>query len=325
MAGQWLDSALEKMKVSRRDVKVFLTSLLLAFGIWLLYNMNQYYSSTLQARVYVTSNLPGYFPQSAEPVTVEARCRASGYDVIRCRRRMRGKPVSVKVDPDQLTDVGDGQFVLSANALGGHVAELFGSEVRLESFISPSYTFKFPQENHKTVPVVPVCDISFRSQYTQKAPLRIAPDSVIVYGEPAFLETIERVYTRKISFSNVSSDKFGTVRLESPRGVRLSDTEVGYSLEVSRFVEIKRTVDISFRNVPSGKELYIYPSTAEVVFRCAFPISADRSPDVHFYVDYNDFLTSSTGRCVARADELPAGVFGWKMQPEIFECVEEGR
>ena len=90
MSGRWLDPLVEKLGVNRRDLTVFLLSLLLAFGVWLLYNMNQSYSATLQARVLLKSNLPGYFPQSSEPGIVEARCRATGYDVIRCRRRMRG-------------------------------------------------------------------------------------------------------------------------------------------------------------------------------------------------------------------------------------------
>ena len=108
MAVQWLDTLVDRLKVNRRDVTAFLLSLLLAFGVWMLYNMNQSYSATLQARVYLKSNLPGYFPQTSEPVTVEARCRATGYDMLRSRRRMRGRPVTIAVDPELLTQDGDG-------------------------------------------------------------------------------------------------------------------------------------------------------------------------------------------------------------------------
>jgi len=325
MPGRWLDSLMDRLKVNKRDAAVFLLSLLLAFGVWFLYNMNQSYSSTLQSRVYVKSNLPGYFPQSSEPVTVEARCRATGYDLLRNRRRMRGKSVVIRVDPDQLTDDGNGQFLLSSNALGAHVGELFGSEVRLESFIAPSYAFKFPQENHKTVPVIPVNFLTFRPQYMLKSPLRVQPDSVIVYGEPAYLENIERVYTHRISATNLQSTKVGIVKLECPRGVRLSDTEVEYTIGVTRFVEIRKTVPLSARNVPPGRDLSVYPSTADVLFRCVFPLAQDRTSEAQFYVDYEDFQSSVSGKCVARSDLLPPGVISWSMQPEVFECVEEGR
>jgi hypothetical protein len=319
---QWLDPVVERLRVNKRDVTVFVLSLLLAFGIWLLYNMNQSYSATLQSRVYVKSNLPGYFPKSSDPVTVEARCRATGYDMLRNRRRMRSKSVTIQVDPDQLTEEGEGVFVLSSNALGAHIGELFGSEVRLESFISPTYSFRFPQENHKTVPVIPVSYLTFRPQFMLRDRLRLQPDSVIVYGEPAYLENVERIYTHKISASNLHASKVGNVALECPRGVRLSDTEVGFTINVTRYVEIKKNVSLSVRNAPSGKELSIFPSTAEVSFRCVFPMASDRTSEMQFYIDYNDYLYSVSGKCVPRTDELSPGVINWSVQPEVFECVE---
>ena len=321
----WLDALVHSLKVNRRDVVSFLVALLLAFGVWLLYNMNQGYSATLLSRVYVKSNLPGYFPQSTEPVTVEARCRATGYDMLRSRRRMKGRPVVITVEPDQLTPDGEGIFLLSSNALGAHVGELFGSEVRLESFIAPSYAFRFAVENHKTVPVLPVSYVSYRPQYMQRSPLSLQPDSVIVYGDAAHLEGIERINTRRITLSGVSTTQTGRIGLECPRGVRLSDAQVEYRVEVTRFVEIRRSVPVVVRGVPRGKDLSVYPSTAEVRFRCAFPLAQDRTGEVQFYVDYADFAGSVSGKCVARADALPPGVINWSMDPEVFECVEEVR
>ncbi len=325
MAGQWLDSLVDRIKVNKRDVTVFFTSLLLAFGIWLLYNMNQSYSATLQSQIYVKSNLPGYFPKSSDPVTVEARCHATGYDMVRSRRRMRGKPVTIQVEPESLTEDGNGGFLLSSNVLGAHVGELFGSEVRLESFIAPTYTFHFPQENHKTVPVIPVSYLDFRSQYMQKEPLRLQPDSVIVYGEPAYLDNVERIYTHRLSLSNIHSSKSGSIVLECPKGVRLSDAEVSYALDVTRYVELRRTVSVTVRNVPSGRKLSVFPSSAEVLFRCVFPLAADHTAEMQFYIDYADFQHSVSGKCVAKTDELAQGVLNWSIQPEIFECVEVGR
>ena len=41
MAVRWLDAFWNALKVNRRDVTAFVLALLLAFGVWLLYNMNQ--------------------------------------------------------------------------------------------------------------------------------------------------------------------------------------------------------------------------------------------------------------------------------------------
>lgn len=313
------------LNIHRRDVAVFLTSLLLAFGMWLLYNLNLSYSATLSARVYAESNIPGHFTISSEPVILEARCRTTGYRMIRNYRNGLRKPVTVALDPDLLHEDPDGSFVISSNELSGHVGEIFGSEVRLESFLMPTYSFRFPVENHKTVPVFPVAALEFKPQYMARSRMTVEPDSVMIYGDPAYLESIDRVCTRRISLAGISSSRAGSVRLEAPKGIRLSNESVNYSLEVTRYVEICRTIKVELKNAPAGKDVSIFPSTADAVFRCAFPMTTDRTGEVSFYIDYNDFHNSIGGHCAARVDDLPAGVIDCRLEPEVFECLEDVR
>ena len=101
----------------------------------------------------------------------------------------------------------------------------------------------------------------------------------------------------------------------------MSETEVHYSLPVSRYVEIPVTVSVQARNVPPGKSLMIYPSVATVYLRCAFPLTADLSEGVRVYVDYNDFVSSIGGKCMAKTASLPEGVINCSVSPAVFECV----
>ena len=83
----------------------------------------------------------------------------------------------------------------------------------------------------------------------------------------------------------------------------------------------KTTVQIEVFNCPSGKRLLVYPSSAEVVLHCAFPISRDPSESFRLYVDYNEFASSINGRCIPRAVNLPPGVIDYKIIPEVFDCI----
>ena len=47
--------------------------------------------------------------------------------------------------------------------------------------------------------------------------------------------------------------------------------------------------------------------------------------DVVFYVDYKDFEESINGRCVARTSGMPEGVIDWRIDPQVFSCVEKGK
>ena len=151
--------------------------------------------------------------------------------------------------------------------------------------------------------------------------LEIEPDSVTVYGEPIHIDDITRINTEAIKIGDISSGIHGVARLERIKGVRLSETEVHYSMPVTRFVEIPVTVGVQARNVPPGKSLMIYPSVATVSLRCAFPVTSDLSEGVRVYVDYNDFIASLGGRCMGHIPALPQGVINYSVSPRFFECV----
>jgi hypothetical protein len=68
-------------------------------------------------------------------------------------------------------------------------------------------------------------------------------------------------------------------------------------------------------------DLAVLPSTATVVYRCIFPTATDPTAKAKFYIDYNDFAGSLSGRCVARCEELPNNVIDYTISPEVFDCL----
>lgn len=172
------------------------------------------------------------------------------------------------------------------------------------------------------VPVELVQDVSFRPQYMPASPIRLEPDSVTIYGEASRLEGIERVTTAQLRLVDVHEDSRGTLRLQRIKGVRMSTEEVSYVLDAERYVEVRATLPLEVWNAPPGKHLQVFPSQAEVVMRCAFPIRKDPLRDFKAYIDYKDFASSLTGRCVARTLRLPAGVLSCRVEPDVFDCIE---
>lgn len=319
-----LISLLKSLNVNGGDMAVFLLSLLLAFTIWLAHNLSQQYSSLVSVPVVAVSNIDGRASESSNTVSVVARCRTSGYTLISKNREASHKQFRVFFSPEDLHHEEGEMFSISNNELSGYVNEIFGDNVLLESFVSSSVQFRFPEENHKTVPVQAINVLSYKPQYMSSSPLVMAPDSVVIYGEPLQLEKIDRVYTETITLQNLSSAAHGVVRLDVPRGTRLSETEASYSLDVTRYVEVSASVPVSTRNVPAGKELDVYPSVVDVVFRCSFPLGYDPIQGVHFYIDYRDFTKSINGRCIPKVEGISSGVIDYRIEPQVFECIEKG-
>ena len=163
--------------------------------------------------------------------------------------------------------------------------------------------------------------VSYAPQYMALKPLSLQPDTVLVYGEPSRLENVTSVSTKPLDLDNLRSSAHGKVRLETLSGVRLSHEECVYSLEVTRYVEIRSEVRIETRNVPSRVDLAVLPSTATAVFRCIFPTATDPSVQAKFYIDYQDFAGSLSGRCVAHCEGLPNNVIDYTLTPEVFDCL----
>jgi len=307
------------------DLAAFLLSLFLAISIWLIHNLSLNYSDNMSVPVIAECNIEGHSNISSNANVIVARCRTSGYNLLRNQRAGNRPAITVHFNSsDMHLKEGDVFYITNAE-LSNYVNDIFGDGISLESFVSETVQFRFPVENNKKVPVQVVNLLSFKPQYMAMEEMKVQPDSVTVYGEPLHIDKLDRVLTKTVELSDLRSSAHGVVKLEPINGVRLSTNEVKYSLDVTRYVELQTEVSLVARNVPSGRILSIFPSTAKVVYKCAFPLSDDPTDKVSFYIDYNDFESSIGGKCIARSTEIPGGVIEYSIEPEVFDCVEEVR
>ncbi len=305
-----------------REWIVFVLSVLLAFLVWFLVNLSQTYTGVISVPVVAQCNLDGYGTESSNTVLVSARCRTEGFRLVREFSRRERPPVKVKFNKSDLRRTGHGEFSVIGGAKNSYINQFFGDDAQLEAFITDTLRFTFPVENHKKVPVDVPLSLSCRSQYMQSGHFRVMPDSITVYGSEEKLEAVDRVTTSRLVLTEVASSQHGLLKLNPIKDVRFSAEEVSYELPVSRYVELSSTVALEVWNVPAGASLQVYPPTAQIYLRCAFPITKDPLTTLRLYIDWRDFSSSLTGRCVPRIMRLPAGVLDYRVEPEVFDCIE---
>ena len=298
----------------------FILCLLLSAGIWLIHNLSQNFVSIVSVPFVAESNIDGRARMSSVDATVTAQVRASGFRHANLLHG-RSRPRVVQISAEDFQHVGGDVFTLGSSEIYKYATAIFGEGVTVESVLSQSPNFVFAEVTNKKVPVRRVLSLSYAPQYMALSPMVMFPDSVTVYGEASRLENVNYVLTYPMELRNLSSSANGRVKLDVPAGVSLSQDEVVYSLDVTRYVEVKAEVELQTRNVPAGSELKVLPSSAAVVFKCIFPTATDPMETASFYVDYEDFVGSLTGRCVAHADKLPANVLGYILSPEVFDCI----
>ena len=265
------------------------------------------------------SGLKGRAAAARSAVPVSARCSATGFKLLSLKHRSRD--VDVNIHEEDLVYSGEDRYSVPAAEMAKYSSELFGEGVELVTFLNQSYTFEFRPENFKTVPIKAVFSASYKPQYMASGPITLNPDSVTVYGEESKLAATDAVLTKALNFNDLSKGVSGVVKLVPVPGLRMSDSDATWSLDVVRYVEVRADVSIAARNVPPEVSFSVYPSRAEAVFRCRFPVKNDPAATCEFYVDFDEFLRSESGRCVAHAANMPTSVLDWNLEPDIFDCM----
>ena len=198
---------------------------------------------------------------------------------------------------------------------------IFGERVSVESFVSDAPQFVFQQVAFRKLPVRSVASISYASQYTALKPMRLQPDSVYVYGDPTRLQSVTKILTKPVDLSLLSSSVHGKVKLDVPAGLKLSEQEVIYYQDVTRYVELRSEVKIKTVNVPDGMKMNSLPSSAEVVLRSVFPVPEDPFRDLDLYVDYQEYLGSINGKCMIHSNPLPSWIISCSIEPQFTDCI----
>ena len=313
---------LSALNFKGRDWVVFLLALLLAFSIWLIHNLSLRYNDYISVSVIAECNIPGHAAVSSNKCEVTARCRATGYKRIRAHLG-RHRSHNVTFQTAEMTHYEDDLFYVTSSELKGYSHLMFGPGISVEYFLSDTLFFRFPYENARKVPVVPISLIAFEDQYMADGELSVEPDSILVYGKPYQLERVNEVFTRPISYNGLSEDVRGVIGLEKIKDVRFSVDEVRYSLNVKRFVEIDINLPVRVRNVPHDKILRVYPSDARVRVRCNFPLTEDPLRGLKLEADYEDYANSLSGKCRLRLSGVSRGVISHTIEPGYVSGVLE--
>ena len=319
-----LHRILKTLNINGRDWVVLLLALLLAFSIWLIHNLTLKYNDYMSVSVIASCSIPGHSSVSVDKSEVTARCRATGYKVIRSYIR-RGRNVQIQFRATDMKHKEGDVFYVTPSDLKDYSHLIFGPEITVDHFVTDTVFFRFPFENYKKVPVLPISSVTYADQYMAEAPLKVIPDSVLVYGEPFRLENINAVYTRPINFIDLSEDISGVSKLEKIKGTRVSESEVRYELNVKRYVEIVTTVPVTVVNVPADKNMLVYPSAVEVSLKCNFPLVDNPESGLRVEADYNDLQHSLSQRCLLNVSTPSRGVISSETTPISVSCVLEDK
>ncbi|MBQ8838566.1 MAG: hypothetical protein IJ005_04530, partial [Bacteroidales bacterium] len=137
-----IDRILKSLGLSGRDWAVLLLALLSAFCIWLIHNLSLKYNDYLTVSIIAECNIEGHSDISSNKCEVVARCRTTGYNLIRSSIFMRER--KVEFEPSVMKHMKNDIFYVTSSDLLEYGHLLYGSDVTVEYFASDTLFFRFP-------------------------------------------------------------------------------------------------------------------------------------------------------------------------------------
>lgn len=297
----------------------FALALALAFLFWFLHNLSFDYSSYLQYRVRLSTDIEGYESSALSNEVLILKGRGSGFYILKNRSYKRDFPeIDINLSRKHLTRVKgkDGVFSVKVSDMAEKIDEAVEG-ITVDFFETETLTFNLEKQSFKKVPVALASDIRCHPQYMIVGEIELRPDSVVVYGNAKDLDGVSKVTTRSVVLENIDKSVQGIVDLERLDGFRVDAEQVYYSFDVQRYVENTKVVPVTVRNAPKGKNFMVLPSSVTVTYRT--PVRG-AVRDFSFEVDYRTYLRS-TGSKVIPKMVGGRGILSYEIEPRMVECI----
>jgi len=146
----------------------------------------------------------------------------------------------------------------------------------------------------KTVEVSANYVINYQQGFGSASEIFLSPSQVKIYGPASVLKNIDTVKTEYVEFSNVTEPIKEELKFKEIEGITFSENTCYLQIDVQKIVD--RSFDdilVEIRNVPSSKELILYPSKISIILNGGINILGRFTNDsVKAYVDYWEVVRS---------------------------------
>ena len=310
-----------------RDWVIILFSLRLAFFIWIVHYLSLDYTVHFDYRLRVETEMSGHASRSETQQPLIIRGRAKGFYIIKQRLGI-GSWLTLEV-PERLlhpnTSAGnEDSFQLLGSELRNLLSEALTPDVEVEYVVTEEMDFIIPRVRHKKVPVIPRTDITFKEQYAAISPIRLQPDSVVLYGKERYLNRVDSVFTKPITARQLSGNLRRMVDLMDIWGITYAEDKVYATLEVDRYVEHTLEFPVDLLNVPADRRMICIPNQVRLKVRQFYPITeVDLASHFQVVVDYNEVMKTLEMQVVPTVyNELSNISAQYELDPPYVEVMQ---
>lgn len=138
------------------------------------------------------------------------------------------------------------KYYLLSTQLYGKLNSIGNKNAVKNIYQQDSIILIFEEKSKKKIPINPLFSIQLAPQYQLKKPIKIEPDSVLVFGGKEDLKKINSLNCQEQSFSNISESFQKIIPLIIPEKISCNTKQIKLIAEVEKFTEAEIEIPIPY-------------------------------------------------------------------------------
>lgn len=290
-------------KVQWKKILTFLFFVLLALIFWLMQIWRQKFDTEINIPVrYV--NIPDSIVFENElPTNIEVGIKDDGAAMFNYYFN-KGKD-SIIVDVREMIK-GTQERVIQGRNLEQMIRGKLLVSSELNSYSPTRISYAYAVLHQKKLPVIYDGYVSLASGYLLDGDLTLEPDSVLVYGSRAALDTLRYAHTIGDTLKNVTSNRKMLIPIRQYNGIKFIPNSVELNIPVDEFTQKEVELPVICVNLPDNLNIKFFPSSVKIPFFVGLRRYNDiTAEDFKVIVNYNDIKDFKETSIPVRVTESP--------------------
>jgi len=305
-----------------REALVFAFFVLISAAFWLMQTLNETYDMEIAVPLTLEGVPQGTVLTTELPEAVHVTVRDKGTSLL--KYYVRRTPIRLTFD-FEAHDLGEdfGHVTLNHNEVQKQLQAKVESSSRVVAIRPDTLEYFYTRGVERRMAVAFRGHIQPNPLY-YLAEVRCDPDSVTVWGEKHFLDSLTSVATVVTNIQGLTETTSRQVQLASIRGVKFEPAEVQITAVVDVFTQKSVQVPIVGTNFPGGYSLRTFPASATVSFRVGAKDFKDITAD-NFVLTatYEELLSLPDSMLTLKLRSVPDGVSHVRITPSAVQFLIE--
>lgn len=310
-----------------QNIFVFVLFLLISILFWFLNELNKVTETVIPFQVRYTNVPKGKVLANELPPILNLRVEGPGnvllrYTIIASRSslvyNLRNQPFG------QIANTDPPRFYVLTSSAREMLNRQLPEELNLLQVTPDTIFLTFDNMVSKKVRVVPVLDLQFDKQFMLRSGVVVKPDSVMISGPAAVIDTLLSVQTEPIVYRNLNESVETEMPLHPVEKVILSTRRVTVSIPVSEYTEAVYAVPVEVIHEPDSLVMKVFPGKINITCLVGLEDYPRIQPQMfRVTVDYRNYLDAPGKLLKASIDRAPEYVRIVRLHPQNVEFIIE--